>query len=69
MVQPPIASGDDAGGARPRGSERRPEDHRENGAEGAMETADGIGKRVRVLLDGGGNPRMSELQQQRAPRS
>src|SRR5262249_9235354 len=47
----------------------RPEDHRENGAEGAMETADGIGKRVRVLLDCGGDPGMSELQQQRAARS
>src|SRR5262245_14752429 len=47
----------------------RPEDHRENGAEGAMETADGIGKRVRVLLDGGGDPGMSELQQQRTARS
>src|SRR5262245_62548801 len=47
----------------------RPEDHRENGAEGAMETADGIGKRIRVLLDCGGDPGMSELQQQRAARS
>jgi hypothetical protein len=41
----------------------RPEDHREDGAEGAMETADGIGKRVRVLLDRSGNPGMGKLQQ------
>src|SRR5262245_28963360 len=47
----------------------RPEDHREYGAEGAMEAANGIGERVRVLLDCGGNPRMGELQQQRAARS
>src|SRR5262249_2277599 len=39
------------------------------GAEGAMETANRIGKRVRVLLDRGGNPGMGELQQQGAARS
>src|SRR5262249_13569118 len=47
----------------------RPEDHREDGAEGAMEAANGIGERVRVLFDRGGNPGMGELQQQRAARS
>src|SRR6266581_7117911 len=47
----------------------RPEDHREDGAEGAMEAANRIGKRVRVLFDCSGNPGMGELQQQRAARS
>jgi len=47
----------------------RPEDHREDGAEGAMEAANGIGERARVLFDCGGNPGMGELQQQRAARS
>ena len=47
----------------------RPEDHREDGAEGAMEAANRIGKRVRVLFDRSGNPGMGELQQQRAARS
>jgi hypothetical protein len=47
----------------------RPENHREDGAEGAMEAANGIGEHVRVLFDCSGNPGMGELQQQRAARS
>ena len=47
----------------------RPEDHREDGAESAMEAANRIGKRVRVLLDRSGNPGMGKLQQQRAARA
>jgi hypothetical protein len=41
----------------------RPEDHREDRAESAMEAANGIGERVRVLLDRSGNPGMGKLQQ------
>jgi hypothetical protein len=45
---------------------KRAEDHREHGGEGTMKSADRICERLRVLLDGGDNPRMRELQQQRA---
>ncbi len=44
----------------------RAEHHREYSAEGAMEAADRVRKRVRVLLDGSSNPGMGELQQQRS---
>jgi hypothetical protein len=40
-----------------------------NGTEGSMESADRIGKCVRALFDGGGNPGMSKLQQERAARA
>src|SRR5262249_28158391 len=47
----------------------RAEDHREHGAEGTMESADWIGERVGVLLDGCGNTRMCKLQQQGTART
>jgi len=47
----------------------RAEDHREHGAEGSMESANRIRERIRLLLDGSGNPWMCELQQQRAARA
>jgi hypothetical protein len=45
------------------------EDHREDGTEGSMESADRIDKCIRVLLDGSGNPGMGKLQQERAARA
>jgi hypothetical protein len=47
----------------------RTEHHRENSAECAMKTPDRISKRVRMLFDRGGDPRVSKLQQQRAARA
>ena len=44
----------------------RAEHHGENGAEGTMEAAYRIGKCLRVLLDRSRDPRVRELEQQRA---
>jgi hypothetical protein len=41
----------------------RAEDHREHDLESAVETAEGVGKDLGMLGDGGGNPWMGELQQ------
>src|SRR5271168_195745 len=38
----------------------------EDNSEGAMETPDRIGKRARMLGDGGGDPRVRQLKQQGA---
>jgi hypothetical protein len=48
---------------------KRSEHHREHSAEGTVKSPDRVGKGVGMLLDRGGHPRVSKLQQQRSPGS
>ena len=45
----------------------RSKHHRQHDLEGPMEASNWIRKGIRVLFDGSGDPRVSELQEQRAP--
>jgi hypothetical protein len=48
---------------------RRAQHHRKHQVEGAVKSADRVGNTPRALGDRGGDPRVSELQEQRAARS